>query len=37
MPVAINLFGTQERMALSLDVDSLDQLPNAWAPSSPSR
>jgi 4-hydroxy-3-polyprenylbenzoate decarboxylase len=28
MPVAINLFGTKERMALSLDVDTLDHLPD---------
>src|SRR5436190_572124 len=27
MPVAINLFGTRDRMALALDVDSLEQLP----------
>lgn len=27
MPVAINLFGTKERMALGLDVGSLDKLP----------
>jgi 4-hydroxy-3-polyprenylbenzoate decarboxylase len=26
-PVAINLFGSRERMALALDVDSLDKLP----------
>ncbi|MBI2899230.1 MAG: menaquinone biosynthesis decarboxylase [Planctomycetes bacterium] len=28
IPVAINLFGTNERMALGLDVDSLDKLPD---------
>src|ERR1043166_2979960 len=28
IPVAINLFGTKERMALGLDVASLDQLPD---------
>jgi 4-hydroxy-3-polyprenylbenzoate decarboxylase len=28
MPVAINLFGTHERMAFALDVDTLDRLPD---------
>jgi len=27
MPVAINLFGSNERMALALDVDTLEKLP----------
>src|SRR5882757_6058859 len=27
MPVAINLFGSNERMALALDVDALEKLP----------
>jgi hypothetical protein len=37
MPVAINLFGTKERMALALEVDSLEKLPTASARSSRSR
>ena len=28
MPVAINLFGTPERMALALDIETLDKLPD---------
>src|SRR5882672_8562297 len=31
MPVAINLFGSKDRMALGLEVDSLEKLPERHA------